>query len=275
MWRYDVNSGTTPHNALPNAKIGPGIINGTEDLERGPDGKFYVTQNRFAGTDVASVFVTDPNGTVLWNSLQASRDLLLNPTAPDILNNTFAGVAVSPDGLWMATLQNFSNIMIVPLVNGIPDLAGRMVVATGQHINSGRGIAFDAAGNLHYVSSGQARYRQLSPGGETITTLSWDGTQYDFDVLNIVPPDELLGDFNNDGEVDSADYVMWVKAGSAELPNDGDAADQAARYALWVAHFGEPAAGSGSGNGSVPEPATAVLTLIALVAAGCGCRRRG
>ena len=48
---------------------------------------------------------------------------------------------------------------------------------------SGRDIAFDAAGNIHYVSSGQGLYRVLAPGGFTQATTSWNGTSYNFAVV--------------------------------------------------------------------------------------------
>jgi hypothetical protein len=62
----------------------------------------------------------------------------------------------------------------------------------------------------------------------------------------------LPGDFNNDGAVDAADYVVWRK-------NDGTQDG----YNLWQAYFGEAAGGGSVANGVVPEPATALLVLIA------------
>ena len=61
---------------------------------------------------------------------------------------------------------------------------------------------------------------------------------------------ELPGDFNHDGTVDAADYVVWRK----NLASHRHKSD----YNIWRTHFGEPT-GSGSGasaNATVPEPAT-------------------
>jgi hypothetical protein len=67
----------------------------------------------------------------------------------------------------------------------------------------------------------------------------------------------LAGDFNTDGKVDAADYVVWRKGAAA--PAD---------YNAWRAHFGATV-GSGSGaTGSasaVPEPVSIALLLTALV----------
>ena len=73
----------------------------------------------------------------------------------------------------------------------------------------------------------------------------------------------IPGDFNNDGMVDAADYVVWRKT-------DGTPAG----YNAWRTHFGQ-VSGSGAGasaNATVPEPATFVLLM--LLAAGW-CIRRG
>jgi hypothetical protein len=83
-------------------------------------------------------------------------------------------------------------------------------------------------------------------------------------------PAGTLGDFNSDGKVDAADYVTWRQneVANSALANDGGAADQAARYTLWRANFGNPpGAGSGSGlaGSQVPEPASAFIVFSAVV----------
>jgi hypothetical protein len=85
----------------------------------------------------------------------------------------------------------------------------------------------------------------------------------------------LLGDFNEDGKVDTADYVTWRKSGNNPLPNDDGVATEAARYDLWRAHFGEVAQGGGSSLAAVPEPASMALVFVAAVAALFVRNRRG
>ena len=75
----------------------------------------------------------------------------------------------------------------------------------------------------------------------------------------------LVGDFNGDGSVDAADYVVWRKTdGTPEGYND------------WRENFGAMGAGAGSGlsnTGGVPEPTALGLAVVALcVAAGCRIR---
>jgi hypothetical protein len=72
------------------------------------------------------------------------------------------------------------------------------------------------------------------------------------------------GDFNSDGVVDAADYVVWRKT-------DGTPAG----YNAWRAHFGQTT-GIGSGattSAAVPEPTT-ILLLMFGVAGWCLRRRR-
>jgi hypothetical protein len=79
----------------------------------------------------------------------------------------------------------------------------------------------------------------------------------------------IAGDFNHNGTVDMADYVVWRKsqgqagwglAADSDLNGHIDAAD----YAAWRSHFGQPP-GSGSFNdGAIPEPATWTMLLAAI-----------
>ena len=80
-------------------------------------------------------------------------------------------------------------------------------------------------------------------------------TTYQFD-FNVTP---MPGDFNFDGRVNAADYVVWRKLDGTQTG-----------YQAWRSHFGQPS-GSGSivtTNAAVPEPTTLLLLTIA-VAGSC------
>jgi hypothetical protein len=66
------------------------------------------------------------------------------------------------------------------------------------------------------------------------------------------------GDFNHNGSVEAADYVIWRKGLGA--------AYQASDYTTWRANFGKIAPGTGAGVESVavPEPGIWVLTISCL-----------
>ncbi len=76
------------------------------------------------------------------------------------------------------------------------------------------------------------------------------------------------GDYNDDGKVDAADYVVWrANEGSTTvtLPHDSTGASPigAAQYTQWQTHFGQPPASSAAlGTMVVPEPATFVLAAL-------------
>lgn len=88
-------------------------------------------------------------------------------------------------------------------------------------------------------------------------------------------PAGVPGDYNGNGTVDAADYVLWRDGG----PLQNEIADQGtvsqADYTAWKAAFGNHA-GSGSGSGlgaaNVPEPTGMMLLLLSAVF-GFGIRR--
>jgi hypothetical protein len=191
IWRYNLGSGASPSNVTPTKINATNFLLGAAqlDIDRGADGKFYLNQNRSAGNE-AGLFVMDSSGALLYDSLTDTRALLSNPSAVDILRN-LVGISVSSDQKWLAGMLNVSDIVVIPLVNGLPNLAGRMVINTGTDVISGRDIGFDAAGNIHYTSSGQSIYRVFSPGGATYAKTSWNGQSFSFSVSNIPEPSSL------------------------------------------------------------------------------------
>jgi PEP-CTERM motif len=93
--------------------------------------------------------------------------------------------------------------------------------------------------------------------------------------VNLPPPATSSGDYNDNGVVDAADYVVWRKNNNTAvtLPNDSTPGTTPADYDVWRAHYGQTA-GPGSGanaNTAVPEPSTAVMLFTGILAI---CRRR-
>ena len=76
-------------------------------------------------------------------------------------------------------------------------------------------------------------------------------------ATNVSGPLMVPGDYNHDGTVDAADYVVWRKTGI----------NGPTGYDTWRTNFGEPG-GSGSvagANATVPEPTTALLLMLGAV----------
>jgi arylsulfatase A-like enzyme len=87
-------------------------------------------------------------------------------------------------------------------------------------------------------------------------TISYVGGTGNDVTLSLVASTDLTGDYNRDGVVDGADYVMWRKLGTNGMLG----------YTQWQQHFGESQ--GGSGNSQVPEPASCLLAMTAIAATG-------
>jgi hypothetical protein len=88
-----------------------------------------------------------------------------------------------------------------------------------------------------------------STRGDAIPSLDYD--YGGFRVASYVPAP--AADFNGDGTVDAADYVMWRNGLNATYTQSD--------YDVWRAHFGL-AAGSSALHASVPEPTSVSLYFL-------------
>ena len=80
----------------------------------------------------------------------------------------------------------------------------------------------------------------------------------------------LAADFDNDGDVDGDDFLVWQASFSVDAGGDadGDGDTDGDDFLLWQSQFGS---GAGAANASVPEP-TAELLLMLSLAIGFGFR---
>jgi hypothetical protein len=120
-----------------------------------------------------------------------------------------------------------------------------------------------------------ATISDLSPQADDILYVEFVGSTGNLGYLNAMQIEStttvLAGDYNNNGVVDAADYVLWRDNPSAF---GGDHAG----YDTWRANFGRPpGAGSalhvGGAQAAVPEPASLLLAMSAAIAL-FSCRRR-
>jgi hypothetical protein len=99
----------------------------------------------------------------------------------------------------------------------------------------------------------------------------------DYVKVEMPEPEGVSGDFNDDGNVDTADYVVWRKVNNTEtaLPNDDGLgvpiSDQ--HYNLWVSNYGS-GEGNGASAGAAPEPASMACLVLGLLVAAASCRYR-
>jgi len=97
------------------------------------------------------------------------------------------------------------------------------------------------------------------------------------EVSFVNAPPFVPGDYNGNGVVDAADYVVWRKSmgqAGAGLPADGDGnmvVDED-DYSFWRARFGDTSGSASMVAAAVPEPGT--LLLAAMLAGLVNSRRR-
>jgi hypothetical protein len=107
----------------------------------------------------------------------------------------------------------------------------------------------------------------LDTGFAGTVTISYHGGTGNDVTLNLVT---LLGDYNHDGDVNTADYVGWRKTDGNNQQN----------YVNWRSNFGQLAPGLGSPLSSdtvftqVPEPTTLAFLGMVLISLSIGCRRK-
>ena len=100
------------------------------------------------------------------------------------------------------------------------------------------------------------------------TGLKWDlDAEANRVVLSVVPG--LAGDYNGNGAVDSADYIVWRKTldqTGANLPADGNSNGtvDAADYDFWRSRLGNSLGSGMETAAAVPEPASITLLFAGL-----------
>jgi uncharacterized protein YjbI with pentapeptide repeats len=149
--------------------------------------------------------------------------------------------ATDQDGALQLIARTGSQLEITP---GVFRTTSDLGIALDSGNSDGRASAFNDFGQLVFWAS------------------FTNGTQGVF-VSSLVA--HLPGDFNNDGTVDSADYVVWRKGLGTTYTHDD--------FDVWRAHFGDVlnagigSGGAGSANSlspAVPEPTSIALAVAAL-----------
>jgi hypothetical protein len=136
----------------------------------------------------------------------------------------------------------------------------------GSDWDGGYGVAMDGSG-AEVVSGYTDSSGWVSGGFDT----SYDGLEDAFvaRIVDVQPP-ALPGDYNQDGNIDAADYVVWRKTlGTTGVPpysgadGSGNGTVGPEDHGVWVANFGEMLPGAGSGA-VVGQTATALAEPVAV-----------
>jgi hypothetical protein len=93
---------------------------------------------------------------------------------------------------------------------------------------------------------------------------------------SIIVPQGVAGDYNNNGVVDAADYVLWRNGGPIQNEVSGTTPGSVTPedYAAWRARFGNNSGAGSAAGGAVPETSTCLMLLSVVICAGLGRRGR-
>jgi T5SS/PEP-CTERM-associated repeat protein len=163
------------------------------------------------------------------------------------------------------TNQNtgFGDVEVV----GVAQLAGSVQVSLASGYMPAAGDSFQLVAASSISGSLGLGYMPALPTG-----LKWDlDTEPNRVLLNVVPG--LAGDYNGNGTVDSADYVVWRKTfdqTGENLAADGNSNGRvdAADYEFWRSRLGNPPGSGAAIATAVPEPATITLLFAGLALVG-------
>jgi ASPIC and UnbV len=158
-------------------------------------------------------------------------------------------------------------------------------------------LVWEIDGGSSFVSqSERVAHFGLGPSADLIdlSRIEWPASGIVQELRNVAP-NQLLsvverhpGDFNSDGLIDAADYVVWrdtigmnVKHGTGADAN-GNGIIDAADNVIWKAHFGatwrvgfENSGPLTSAGQSLPEPTSCTLAVVSLLCwTGVSARQR-
>ncbi len=180
-WFWNVGAGPLPYNTPPVllADLLISSVKGVNvDMDRGPDGKFYIEQNRSNGTETG-LFVTDSTGAnVLFDSLLATRALTGDNTSVDLLRQS-RSVAVYPDGSKIAILTDQGNFRILSLTSGVPsqtNLAQMITIIAHATGAASAQIVVDQVGNVYTTNNITERLKVHSPPDGVNSSNTTSGT---------------------------------------------------------------------------------------------------
>ena len=148
----------------------------------------------------------------------------------------------------------------------------------GQEVSPA--LSFPATGAWSTWAEVTIPSQLLPAGASTIraTAIGSSGPNVDHLLLStIATGSRIFGDYNGDGHVDAADYIVWRKSSGqsgADLPADGtgpagvpDGIVNRLDFAHWRANFGKSLASASASasftRAAVPEPATLGLIFFA------------
>ena len=164
-----------------------------------------------------------------------------------LIGDNTGSILVDNGGNLIGTFASPINPSLGPLTdNGGPTLT-HALVAGSPAIGAGDSTAVGGVGGVPLYDQRGAPFARVAAGRIDIGATD----------RQAIPP-AVFGDYNQNGVVDAADYVMWRKLFGTSVASpftgadgDGDGTIDQDDYGVWRAHFGQtlPPSGAGSGTG--------------------------
>ena len=200
VFRYDVGAGPLPWTNKPNYAYTMGL-DGIAELRTegdiGKDGKIICGFGR-GNLSNPDIQILNSNGTAVvwtsWDDTGGTSDAWNGGSTAAGQVGTYAGVRVSPDGRFIASVDINNGITVANLTNGVPDNSSIFAIpqpllsvgtSTANYTGNARGMGWDAADNLYVCSSGQGLLRVFSLGNSSVCVSSNDvtGTNGTFNLV--------------------------------------------------------------------------------------------
>ena len=252
---------------------------------------FTVQDRQWLSTRIDSLVVGDViigSGGVTSGFGRFTNDLTLEPDATITLNDEAATTTLYVDGDLLADSTAEISMEVAPLgVSDLLDIGGQLTLTDGFVLR----VVFRGGLTANDLVAGDSwdLFDFATATGEftlsdfilpTLTgNLVWDTSRLLVDGTLAVALPGLAGDFNGDGIVDMADYVVWrnhLGAAESVLPTgsttDGSGIVDTGEYLTWKQNFGAQLPTSTSAASRVPEPSTAAALLLALASLLAGRR---
>jgi formylglycine-generating enzyme len=258
---YTLEGGTpTPSNG-PNITRNPGAIWFMPNQDEWFKAAYYQPTDKGGDADGYWAFPTRSNSNPTVASANGTGDIA-NPGA-NVANYNFGAQ-------WNGVQGNVTT------------------VGSGGPLSSSYYGTFDQGGNVEEwnetpfmsgASRGSRGGNYVSPSsGLGYNSNGAGGAAFDgggFRVATLAVACSVTGDYNCNGTVDAADYVLWRNGGPLQNEFDTPGVVNAADYTAWRARFGNSGNGAGASEiAAVPEPAICVLLIILSAAGVCPRRRR-
>jgi hypothetical protein len=197
--------------------------------------------------------------------------LEVNTTNGTVRLRNQTGATVNIDYYEITSAQNSLNSSWAGFQNAIPAISGfPQGNGTGNGWEKAGGSSSGVLSESYLTGSSAVNNGANLNLGTAFTVGGTQLLQFKYGALTSINPAQT-GDYNNNGVVDAADYVLWRKGGT--LANDPSPGVQPADYTQWRAAYGNASGPTGSSTlitggviyvssasgTAVPEPAAIFL----------------